>query len=167
MKKKIQDNRGDRMSKYIKYIVFIFVKTIVSIISGFTLTFSINKVINYIANEGRTRAFTNIEYLPISFFEEEPAGKMAHRITSDVDGMIIMYRQLLLLFASAILSFVFAYVGMFILDYKLAIFTFFIYPFIYLRIRFFLKKLKVVAETANESRSLLTAKINEVINVEA
>ena len=148
----------------VKYIVFIFVKTIVSIISGFTLTFSINKVINYIANEGRTRAFTNIEYLPISFFEEEPAGKMAHRITSDVDGMIIMYRQLLLLFASAILSFVFAYVGMFILDYKLAIFTFFIYPFIYLWIRFFLKKLKVVAETANESRSLLTAKINEVIN---
>jgi ATP-binding cassette subfamily B protein len=128
------------------------------------LTFSINKVINYIANEGRTRAFTNIESVPISFFEEEPAGKMAHRITSDVDGMIIMYRQLLLLFASAILSFVFAYVGMFILDYKLAIFTFFIYPFIYLWIRFFLKKLKVVAESANESRSLLTAKINEVIN---
>ena len=148
----------------VKYIVFIFVKTIVSIISGFILTFSINKVINYIANEGRTRAFTNIEYLPISFFEEEPAGKMAHRITSDVDGMIIMYRQLLLLFASAILSFVFAYVGMFILDYKLAIFTFLIYPFIYLWIRFFLKKLKVVAEKANESRSLLTAKINEVIN---
>ena len=93
----------------IKYIIFIFVKTILSIIFGFLLTFSMNKVINYIANEGRTRAFTNIEYLPISFFEEEPAGKMAHRITKDVDGMIIMYRQLLLLFASAILSFIFAY----------------------------------------------------------
>lgn len=148
----------------IKYIIFIFVKTILSIIFGFLLTFSMNKVINYIANEGRTRAFTNIEYLPISFFEEEPAGKMAHRITKDVDGMIIMYRQLLLLFASAILSFIFAYVGMFLLDFKLALFTFIIYPIVYLWIRFFLKKLKIVAVRSNESGSLLTAKINEVIN---
>ena len=121
-------------------------------------------VVNYLANEGRTRAFKNIEFLPISYFEEEPAGKMATRITKDVDGMIIMYRQLLLLFATAILSFILAYVGMFILNYKLALLTFIAYPIIYLWVRFFLKKLKNIAERVNESRSLLTAKINEVIN---
>ena len=146
------------------YIVVIFVKTIITIVCGFIQAFSINKVINYLANEGRTRAFKNIEYLPISYFEEEPSGKMATRITKDVDGMIIMYRQLLLLFATAILSFILAYVGMFILNYKLALLTFIAYPIIYLWVRFFLKKLKSIAERVNESRSLLTAKINEVIN---
>ncbi len=146
------------------YIILLFIKTIVVIICGFFQAFTINKVINYLANEGRTRAFTNIEYLPISYFEEEPAGKMATRITRDVDGMIIMYRQLLLLFASAILSFVLAYVGMFYLDPKLALWTFVIYPFIYIWIRFFLKRLKKIAEKVNESRSLITSKINEIIN---
>ena len=89
---------------------------------------------------------------------------MATRITKDVDGMIIMYRQLLLLFAAAILSFILAYVGMFILNAKLALITFLVYPFIYFWIRFFIKKLKKIAERVNESRSMLTAKINEVIN---
>ena len=102
----------------IQFIVIIFIKTLVTILCGFIQAFSINKVINYIANEGRTRAFTNVEFIPISYFEEEPAGKMATRITKDVDGMIIMYRQLLLLFAAAILSFILAYVGMFILNAK-------------------------------------------------
>ena len=146
------------------YIIIIFIKTLLTIVCGFLQAFSINKVINYLANEGRTRAFKNVEYLPISYFESEPAGKMATRITKDVDGMIIMYRQLLLLFAAAILSFILAYVGMFVLDYKLALITFIAYPFIYFWIRFFLKKLKSIAEKVNESRSLLTAKINEVIN---
>ena len=146
------------------YIIIIFIKTLLTIVCGFLQAFSINKVINYLANEGRTRAFKNVEYLPISYFESEPAGKMATRITKDVDGMIIMYRQLLLLFAAAILSFILAYVGMFVLDYILALITFIAYPFIYFWIRFFLKKLKSIAEKVNESRSLLTAKINEVIN---
>ncbi len=146
------------------YVVIIFIKTLITIICGFVQAFSINKVINYLANEGRTRAFKNIEYLPISYFESEPAGKMATRITKDVDGMIVMYRQLLLLFATAILSFILAYVGMFILDYKLAIVTFIAYPIIYFWIKYFLKKLKSIAEKVNESRSMLTAKINEVIN---
>ena len=146
------------------YIVIIFVKTLLTIFCGFIQAFSINKVINYLANEGRTRAFKNIEYLPISYFESEPAGKMATRITSDVDGLIIMYRQLLLLFATAILSFILAYVGMFLLDLKLALITFIAYPVVYFWIRFFLKKLKSIAEKVNESRSMLTAKINEVIN---
>ncbi len=146
------------------YIVIIFIKTLLTIICGFLQAFSINKVINFLANEGRTRAFQNIEYLPISHFESEPAGKMATRITRDVDGMIIMYRQLLLLFATAILSFILAYVGMFVLDYKLALITFIAYPFIYFWIRIFLKRLKSIAVKVNESRSMLTAKINEVIN---
>ncbi|MBQ4571229.1 MAG: ABC transporter ATP-binding protein [Bacilli bacterium] len=152
------------LPKLTLYIIIIFIKTLLTIFCGFIQAFSINKVINYIANKGRTNAFKNIEYLPISYFESEPAGKMATRIISDVDGMIVMYRQLLLLFATAILSFILAYVGMFILDIKLAVITFIAYPIVYFWIRFFLKKLKSIAEKVNESRSMLTAKINEVIN---
>ena len=43
------------------YVVIIFIKTLITIICGFVQAFSINKVINYLANEGRTRAFKNIE----------------------------------------------------------------------------------------------------------
>lgn len=148
----------------ILFIVLIFVKTILVIIFNFLRVFLTNKVLNFIANKGRTEGLRAAEFLPISYFEAEPAGKMASRITNDINGMITMYRQIINLFASVVLSFILAYVGMFVLNYKLALLSLIIYPFVYLWIRVFLKKLNKIAVKVNEARSLLTAKINEVIN---
>ena len=106
----------------------------------------------------------SIERLPIKYFEAEPTGKMASRITSDVDGMIILYRQATNVLMNAILSFILAYVGMFYLDPKLALLSFIVYPLAYIWIRFFLARLKRIAEKVNELRSLLVGKINEIIN---
>lgn len=106
----------------------------------------------------------SVERLPISYFESEPAGKMAARITRDVDGMISLYRLTVNVLLNTVLSFVLAYVGMFYLNWKLALLTFVIYPLVYIWVRYFLKHLKNLAEKVNELRSMLTAKINEIIN---
>lgn len=145
-------------------LIILFIKTILVIVCTFIQHFSTNRMVNWIARDGRTLAMQNIERMPISEFEKEPAGKMASRITRDIDGVITLYRQLINLFANASLSFIFAYIGMFYLDWKLALLSFTVYPLIYLWIRIFLKKLKKIAVNVNESRSMLTAKINEVIN---
>ncbi|MGM9899987.1 MAG: ABC transporter ATP-binding protein [Bacilli bacterium] len=146
------------------FIVLLFAKSLVTIICTFTQHYSTNKMVNWLARDGRTLAMQSIERLPISEFEKEPAGKTASRITQDVDGLIILYRQLINLIASAILSFIFAYIGMFYLDYRLAFLSLLIYPFVFLWVRLYLKKLKKTAENVNESRSMLTGKINEIIN---
>lgn len=148
----------------IKFIILLFLEIIMAILFSYFQQMSTNRVINYLARDGRTLAMQAVERLPISVFESEPAGKMASRITTDVDGLIILYRQIINLFTNALLSFTFAYVGMFLLDYKLALLSFVIYPLVFIWIKFFLKKLKVVAERFNETRSMLTAKINEIIN---
>lgn len=145
-------------------IILITIKTIVSIIVSYIHRISNNKVISYLAKEGRTRAFKAIERLPLSEFESEPAGKTASRITHDVDGIINLYRLTINVFLNAILSFVFAYVGMFYLDPLLALLSFIIYPFAYIWIKIYLRKLKNIAEKVNESRSMITAKTNEIIN---
>ena len=152
------------MHTMILFIVLLFIKMILKIVCTFIQHVSTNKVVNWLARDGRTQAMHSIERLSIAEFEKEPAGKMATRITQDVDGLIILYRQLINLFASATLSFIFAYIGMFYLDYRLALISFVIYPFVYIWIRLFLKRLKKTAETSNEARSMLTAKINEIIN---
>ncbi len=148
----------------ILFIILLFLKTILTIVCTYIQQMTTNRVINWLARDGRTSAMVAVERLPICEFEQEPAGKMASRITTDVDGMITLYRQLINLFSNAILSFIFAYIGMFYLDYKLALLSFIFYPLIYLWVRFFLKRLKKIAIKVNESRSLLTAKINEIIN---
>lgn len=145
-------------------IIILFVKSVLTIVCNFVQQMCTNRSINRIVMEERIKGMKAIESLPIAEFEKEPAGKMANRITNDVNGILIMYRQILNLFFSAILSFVFAYVGMFYLDTKLALLTFLFYPLVYIWIRLFLKLLKKIAEKVNESSSLLTAKINEIIN---
>ena len=120
-------------------IVIIFVKFVLTIICNFTQQMCTNRCINRMVMEERLKGMKAIESLPIAEFEKEPAGKMATRITSDVDGMLIMYRQLISLFFSAILSFIFAYVGMFYLDTKLALLTLIFYPIVFIWIKLFLK----------------------------
>lgn len=145
-------------------IVIMFIRAVIVIVASYIQSLSTNRVVSWIARDGRRDAMKSIERLPISYFESEPAGKMAARITHDVDGMIGLYRLTVNVLANAILSFIFAYLGMFILDTKLALLTFLIYPFIYLWVRYFLKHLRRLAEKVNELRSLMTAKINEIIN---
>ena len=146
------------------FIILLFIKSILVIIFAYLHRITNAKVMTILARNGRTIAMKHVETLPISYFEEEPAGKMASRITKDVDGFIIMYNQLSNTIISATLSFILAYVGMFMLDYRLALMSFIVYPLAYIWIKFFLKYLKKIAEKVNELRSLLTAKINEIIN---
>lgn len=146
------------------FIILIACKSIIMIIATYVQRICTNKVINHLAKEGRTIAFKSVERLPLSVFESEPAGKTASRITQDVDGLITLYRLLLNVFFNAMLSFVFAYIGMFILNPKLALLSFVIYPLAALWIFIYLKYLKKIAVKVNETRSLITAKINEIIN---
>ncbi len=145
-------------------IVILFIKSVVTIICNFVQQMCTNRCINRIVMEERINGMKAVERLPIAEFEKEPAGKLASRITSDVDGILIMYRQIINLFFNAILAFIFAYIGMFYLDVKLALLTLVFYPLIFIWIKLFLKSLKKVSERVNESRSLLTSKINEIIN---
>ncbi len=145
-------------------ILMLFARSVLSIIASFIGTRATNVVVSDIAQRGRTEAMRSVERLPISYFDEEPAGKMAARIQTDVDGMIILYRMTINVLLNASLSFILAYVGMFYLDKRLAFLSFIVYPFVYIWIKVFLSKLRVVAEKVNELRSILTAKINEIIN---
>jgi len=145
-------------------ILILFIKSVLTIVCNFIQQMCTNRCINRMVMEERIKGMQAIERLPIVDFENELAGKMASRITRDVDGMLIMYRQILNLFFSAILSFVLAYVGMFYLDTKLALLTLLFYPLVFIWVKIFLKLLKKIAEKVHESSSLLTSKINEIIN---
>ena len=140
------------------YIVLIALKTLINIVCSFIQRVATNKIINGLARDGRTIAFQAVERLPLKVFESEPAGKTASRIASDVDGLINLYRLVINVFLSAILSFVFAYVGMFYLDPLLALLSFVIYPIAFVWIKLFLKYLKKIAVKVNESRSLIQTK---------
>ena len=117
-----------------------------------------------IVRDARTEAVTALQHMPMSYFESEPAGKVANRILSDTGGMMQLFSTLMNLVVNATFAVVFAYIGMFYLNVTLALYTFIAFPFIYVWLRFFMKRLKRIAERVSEKASLITAQLNEMIN---
>lgn len=117
-----------------------------------------------IVRDARMDAIKSLQKMPMSYFEKEPAGKIANRIINDVGGMMNLFSTIMNLLVNATMAIVFAYIGMFYLDERLALFTFIIFPFVYVWLRYFIKKLTKIAVKVNEQSSMITANLNEIIN---
>lgn len=117
-----------------------------------------------IVRDARKDAVKSLQKMPMTFFETEPSGKIANRVISDVGGMMNLFATIMNLLINASLAVIFAYIGMFYLDVRLALFTFIVFPFVYIWLKFFIKKLNIIAVKVNEQNSLITAQLNEIIN---
>lgn len=139
--------------RYIFHIVFLFIQRM-------TTAYITTNVVR----DARKDAVKALQNMPMSYFEYEPAGKIANRIFTDVNGMINLFSTLMNLVFNAFLSVIFAYIGMFYLDATLALFTFILFPLIYIWLKVFVRNLNDIAQKVSESASMITAQLNEIIN---
>jgi len=79
----------------------------------------------------RKNAYEKLNRLPISYFSEEPSGKIVTKINSDSEGVRGLY-QVIFSIGSASVSLLLVYGGLFIADWKLALLTLVILPIIIL-----------------------------------
>jgi len=112
----------------------------------------------------RIEAMQRIQYLPLQMLEDEPAGKTANRILNDSTGVSGLYTVSLNIFFSTIVSIIFSFIGMWILDPRLATICLVIIPIMTLWIRWFTKRINIVATNVQETNSRMIGSINEIIN---
>ncbi len=145
-------------------ILLLFVRFLLQVLFTYIQRTTTSMINVNIVRDARKDAVRSLQRMPMSYFESEPAGKIANRIISDVGGMMGLFSTIMNLLINASMAVVFAYIGMFYLNPKLALITFIIFPFVYLWLRFFIKKLTKIAEKVNEQNSMITAQLNEIIN---
>lgn len=145
-------------------LVLLVIRFFLSIFFVYIQRISTSMINVNIVRDARKDAVSSLYRMPMTYYEEEPAGKIANRIISDVGGMMNLFSTIMNLLVNASMAVVFAYIGMFILDYKLALFTFLVFPIVYLWLKYFIKKLTKIAVKVNEQSSMLTAQLNEIIN---
>lgn len=153
-----------------------FVRPLTILILLLTVRFFLQTIFTYIqrittsminvniVRDARQDAVRSLQKMPMTYFETEPAGKIANRIISDVGGMMNLFSTIMNLLVNASLAVIFAYIGMFYLDKKLALLTFIIFPVVYVWLKYFTKRLNKIAVKVNEQASMLTAQLNEIIN---
>ncbi len=145
-------------------VLLLFLRFLLQILFTYIQRITTSMINVNIVRDARKDAIRSLQRMPMEYFETEPAGKIANRIISDVGGMMNLFSTIMNLLINASMAVVFAYIGMFYLDPKLALMTFVAFPFIYFWLRFFVKKLNTIAEKVNEQNSMITAQLNEIIN---
>ncbi len=160
----VKDFFAPSVKMLIILVVVLFIRSVIAIIANFIQKFSTANLNVNIVRDVRLDAIKAIQRLPIAYFENEPAGKVSARIIHDVNGMINLMNTIMNLVINAGMGLIFAYIGMFILNPKLALLTFIFYPIIYLWLRLFTKLLKKIATKVSELNSLMVAQLNEIIN---
>lgn len=149
----------------LKFLVILLgLRLIMQILFSYLQRIMTANIIINIVRDARVDASKSLQRLPISYFEDEPAGKIANRLIHDVGGMMGLFSTIMNLLINATFAIVFAYIGMFYLDKTLAMWTFILFPLVYFWIKYFVRSLNVIAVKVNEEGSMITAQLNEIIN---
>lgn len=111
----------------------------------------------------RKDVFNHVLFLPISFFDQYPAGKIVSRINNDSQDIKMLFQILLsdiltsLIFSLAILG------GLFLVDYKMGLISLLSLPLMFFFLRDYRKKSTLYNRELRKNLSDLNANLNENI----
>ena len=111
----------------------------------------------------RKSTFDKLNRLPVSYFSKEPSGKTVTKMIYDSEGVRGLYNVIFSIF-SAIISLVIVYVGLFALDYKLALLTFASFPIVLLWLTVYRKIVNKFNKKIRETNSRINGKLAEFVN---
>ncbi|WP_433748582.1 ABC transporter ATP-binding protein [Falsibacillus pallidus] len=118
---------------------------------------------NRIIQRMRMDIFKHIQRLPISYFDNLPAGKVVARITNDTEAIRELYVNVLANFFTSGIYIIGIYIALFILDVKLALICLILLPVLLIWIFFYRKYASKYNHVIRSKISEINAMINESI----
>ncbi|OPJ61092.1 ABC transporter ATP-binding protein [Clostridium oryzae] len=109
----------------------------------------------------RHELYTHIQKLSFSFFDSRPVGKVLARVVGDVNALQDLFNNCVTSFIPELLSLVFVAIAMFSLNYKLALVTIILLPFLASAMFFIETKSRLRWQVHRKKRSNLNAFTHE------
>jgi len=162
---------GDDITKFYGLSKPLIVRWIIifGIISILILIFRLTQRITYVSAsmkltlDLRKETFDKLNRLPISYFSTEPSGKTVTKMIFDSEGVRGVYDVMFEIFSASI-SLIIVYVGLFVLDYRLALLTFLAFPIIWIWLTVYRSKVNHYNFMIRESNSVLNGRLAEFVN---
>ncbi|MBT2583762.1 ABC transporter ATP-binding protein [Planococcus sp. ISL-109] len=123
----------------------------------------LQKGANRIIRKMRTDVFEQVQRLPISYFDNLPAGKVVARITNDTEAIRELFVTVLSQFATSFMYMTGIYVALFYLDWRMAAIAFVLVPILYGWMLIYRKYASNFNHIVREKVSEMNAMINESI----
>ncbi|WP_062356851.1 ABC transporter ATP-binding protein [Bacillus kwashiorkori] len=154
---------GPEIPMMILLIAIYFSLFVISGIFNYGQYYFLQKAANRIIQKMRNDAFQKIQTLPISYFDNLPAGKIVARITNDTEAIRDLYVAVLSNFFTGFVYLTGIYTAMFILNAKLAFIFLGILPLIILWMVFYRKFASKYNHVIRSKISEINGMINESI----
>lgn len=119
---------------------------------------------NRIVQKMRIETFNKIQTMPISYFDNLPAGKIVARVTNDTEAVRNLYVTVMSQFAVSFLSMIGVYIALFTLNAPVATIALVIVPILYLWMILYRKYAQQYNDVIRTKIADLNAMINESIN---
>jgi len=119
---------------------------------------------NRVIQKMRNDLYEHIQTLPISYFDNLPAGKVVARITNDTEAIRNLYVTVLSQFAISGMYILGIFIAMFYLDPKMGAIVLFVLPILYIWMKTYRKYASKVNHIIRGKVSDMNAMINESIN---
>ncbi len=155
---------NQQLPTIIKVIIILIIVQLLSVLFSYIQRLSGAYMFSNVARDVRLEAAEKLSYLNLQELEAEPAGKTANRFLNDSSGVPQLYMSTINIVISSGLAIVFSFIGMYMLEPKLAIICLIIIPIMYFWITIFSHKIIHIAKKVNETNSLIVGRINEIIN---
>jgi len=144
-------------------IVYFAIVSVIILILRYTQNILFTAASMRLTRDMRKSAFAKLNRLPIDYFSEEPNGKIVSKITNDSEGVRGLY-QVLFAIMSAIVSLVLVYSGLFIIDWRLALWTFIAAPVIVLWMTVYRKIVNKFHHQIREMNSRINGSLAEYVS---
>ena len=113
--------------------------------------------------ELRARLFTQLQALPLSFFDKRPIGDLMSRLLSDVDTLNQLFSQGLTQLLGSVLALVGILIAMCVLNWRLALVCYTIIPAMLATTAFFAARARSAFRKARQTVGAVTANLQEDI----
>ncbi|MBN2460167.1 MAG: ABC transporter ATP-binding protein [Candidatus Cloacimonetes bacterium] len=155
--------RNDMRQLKIYGVVFFSIIALQFVFTYFQI-FTINYAAQHAMYDLRRQLFTHLQKMPLSFFDRNPVGRLVTRITNDVGTMDEMLSAGLIKLIQDLLVMLGILVMMLVLNWKLALVTFTILPFLITLLIVFKNKIMIVYRIVRKRLAAINASLSEDIS---
>jgi ATP-binding cassette subfamily B protein/subfamily B ATP-binding cassette protein MsbA len=156
--------RSDSKSKLYLFGALFFLLIIARLIFHYYQVFITNYASQRAMYDLRQDAFVHLEKMPLSFFDKNPVGRLVTRVTTDIRALDELLSQGLVTMLQDIMILIGIIVIMLILNWRMALISFTVLPFVYLLVRYFKEKTRIIYREVRKQVAMLNAALAEDIS---
>lgn len=151
------------MSEITSILILFLVLTIATFLLRYLMNILFNLIGLKIEKKVREDAISKLNLLPIDYFSLEPDGKIVAKITSDSNGVRMLFNVSFNII-QAFINIIIVYAALILLEPKLALYMLVVVPILGLWITVYRKKIHDATQKLRELSSRITGKLAELIS---